>query len=81
MGLGSFEYLCVDSVLVSFIAERTMATELNVLWVEIAMGISGLVIVLVLVEFMLTGTVKVCLLPLSVPLSERTEVSSVRKNS
>jgi hypothetical protein len=71
MGLGSFEYLCVDNVLVSSNAERTMATELNVLLVKIAMGILDLVIGLVLVKFMLTGTVEVCLLLSSMPLTKR----------
>lgn len=54
MGLGSFEYLCVNDVLVSSNAERTMATELNILCIEIATGSLDLVSV----KFMLTRIIE-----------------------
>jgi hypothetical protein len=46
MGLRSFEYLFVNSVLVSYTAERTMATELNVLWAKISMSILDIIIII-----------------------------------
>jgi hypothetical protein len=51
MGLRSFECLFVNSVLVSYTAERTMATELNVLWAKISMSILDIIIILVLLAY------------------------------